>query len=123
MRLPAMVGLVIEKMRYQQPLVGSYLAVGRAAEPGQILGQPGVVDLRRPARDAGVGLVALGAELGKVLDHPGALLDWRGRLGPVVKARHPLPVAPQNVGQGAVDRVPERAARLPPLRIRKTSGG
>ena len=34
MCLPTMMGLVIEEVRHQQPLSGSYLAIGGAAEPG-----------------------------------------------------------------------------------------
>ena len=64
MGLPAMVGLVIEEMRHQQPLFGGYLTIGRTAEPGQVLGEPGIVDLVGPARDARIGLLAFGPQLG-----------------------------------------------------------
>ena len=102
-----MMGLMVEEVGHQQPERSADLAVGGAAEPGAIFGEPGVVDLAGPARDVPVGLFALGTEHGEILDHAGALLDRGGRLRPAVKARHPLLVAPQDVGQRAVDRAPE----------------
>src|SRR6516162_3668678 len=117
MGLPAVMGLVVEEMRHQQPLFGGYLAIGRTAEPGQILGEPGVVDLVGPARDGGIGLIALGPERREILDHAGALLDRGGWPFPAVKARHPALVAPQDVRQSAVDRSPKCAVRLASLGI------
>src|SRR5437867_1011373 len=110
MRLAAVMGLVIEEMRHQQSLWGCYLAIGGTAEPGQIPAEPGVVDLCRPARNVGISPFSFGPQLGEIRDHAGALFDRGARPFPAVEARHPLPVAPQDVGQGAMDRAPERAA-------------
>ena len=50
MRLSAVMGLVIEEMRHQQPLLGGYLAIGGAAKPSQVVGKPCVIDFGRPRK-------------------------------------------------------------------------
>src|SRR6516162_3240003 len=109
--LPAVMGLVIKEMGYQQPMRGVDLAVGGPAKPCHVLIEPRVVNLHSPARDVGVGLFANRAEHGKIVDQSGALLDRDIRLWPIVKARHPLLVAPQQMVEGAVDRSPKRGCR------------
>src|SRR5260221_82655 len=46
-----------------------------------------------------------------------ALFDRRCRPLPAVEAAHPLSVAPQDVDQGAVQRLPERAPAASQLRL------
>src|SRR5262249_47877699 len=90
---------------------------------GQVSGEPRVIDAFRPGGDPGVGLDPQAAEFGKILDHPGAVLEGDGRPGPAVEARHPDLVAPQEMRQGAVDRVPEGAARPPSFGVGEATGG
>src|SRR5579862_3667525 len=106
MRLAAVVRLVVEEVGHQEALRSADLAAGGAAEPGQIPVEPSLIHLARPARDVAVGLVARGAQFLPTLDKMVALLDRRCRARPVVEAAHPLAVAPQDVAQRAVDRVP-----------------
>src|SRR6266446_10025920 len=123
MRLAAVVGLVVEEMGDKQPPLRRHLAVGGAAEPGQVTVKPSVIDPRRPALDISVAPRPGRAQFAVVLDHMGTLLNGRLRPRPVVEARHPLTVAPQDVYQRAVDRAPERTARGAPLGIRQLARG
>src|SRR4051794_12004035 len=68
MRLSAMMRLMVEEMRDEQPFRRADFTLRRAAEPHQILIEPVLVDLRGPGRDVGVGPTARLAQLGKVLD-------------------------------------------------------
>src|SRR5205085_4032616 len=52
-----------------------------------------------------------------------ALFDGRRRALPAVEAAHPLPIAPQDMHERAVDRMPEGAAIALPLGIREPAGG
>src|SRR6516164_4293646 len=40
MDLPAVMGLVVEEMGDQKPQRSTHLAIGRTAEPGEVLGEP-----------------------------------------------------------------------------------
>src|SRR5262249_39155350 len=62
-------------------------------------------------------------QLGEILDQAGALLLDHGGLRPVVEARHPGLVAPQQMTERAMDRGPESAARLLPLGVGKAASG
>src|SRR6516164_1093666 len=85
--LPTVMCLVVEEVGHQQPQRCADLAVGSPAEPGEVLGEPCVVDLVRPTRDTGIGLFALRTEHGEILDHAGPLLDRSTRPGPGVETR------------------------------------
>src|SRR4029077_19401070 len=111
------------EMADQKAFRGAHFAPGGAAEPDQVFRHPGIIDLDGPARNVGVGRLARRAERLKIIDHPGALLDGDVGLWPVVETRHPLPVAPQQMVEGAVDGAPESTLRLPALGVRKTRGG
>src|SRR5262249_59049480 len=95
--LATVVGLVVEEVADQKSLRGSHLAPGGAAEPNQVFGHPGIVDLCGPARDVDIRRLARRAQRRKIVDQPGALLDRDVRLWPVVEARHPLAVTPQEM--------------------------
>jgi len=66
--LPAVMRLMIEEMRHQEAQRRANFAIGRTAEPGEILLESCIVDLRSPSRDIGIGLFARRAERGKVVD-------------------------------------------------------
>src|SRR5947208_9089743 len=83
--LAAVMRLVIEKMRDEEALWRRDFAVGGAAKPGQVRVEPFVVDLLRPARDIGIGLLAGGAQFRPVLDEMVALFDGRRRALPAVE--------------------------------------
>ena len=55
MDLPAMVRLVVEEVGYQEPQRCRHLAIGGTAEPGEVFGEPSIVDLRGPTRDVRIG--------------------------------------------------------------------
>src|SRR5215472_546067 len=55
MHLATMMRLMIKEMAHQQPSRRADLAVGGAAEPNEVFGEPGVVDSRGPATDLSVG--------------------------------------------------------------------
>src|SRR5262252_8670043 len=80
-RLAAMMRLVIEEMRDQEAARQAQVLLRRLAEPGQVAGEPCVVDAFRPGRDPGIGLDPETAQLGKILDHAGAVLHGNGRPG------------------------------------------
>ncbi|MNC86215.1 hypothetical protein D3C83_18550 [compost metagenome] len=122
-RLAAVVRLMVEEVRDEQPFGRADLATGGAAEPLQIGIEPGVVDLGGPGRDPGIGLFARRTQRGPVGDEPVAFLDRGLRPRPVVEAAHPLVVAPQDVDQRAVQRTPERAVRVPPLGVAEAARG
>jgi hypothetical protein len=48
MRLAAMMRLVVEEMRHQEPVGRRHLALRGAAEPGHVARQVGVIDSPRP---------------------------------------------------------------------------
>src|SRR5579864_4674964 len=60
-RLAAVMRLVVEEMGDEEPLRRADFASGGAAEPYQVLAEPGVVDRPGPTRDAGIALLARGA--------------------------------------------------------------
>src|SRR5213595_995093 len=51
-----------------------------------------------------------------------ALFDRGRRLRPAVEPAHPLAVGPQDMHEGAMDRVPERPAVAPPFGIAEPPG-
>src|SRR5437868_2335270 len=122
MRLPAVMGLVIEEMGDEKPLWSADLSLSGSAKPHQILREPCLIDLCGPARDIGIGLVASRAELGEILDEMIAFLDRRRGLRPIIEAAHPLTVAPQDVHESAVERAPECPLWQPSFGIAEPPG-
>jgi len=117
MGLAAMMRLVIEEMHHQASLFPAHGLFRRAAVPGQVLGQPGLIDPVGEILDPGVRVFPLRVEFSEIMDQGRALWVRNGVRRPAVQARHPLPVAPQQMTQRAMQRLPEQTDIFAPLRV------
>ena len=104
MHLSAMMGLVIEKMRDQHPHWFGDIRLKSTGEPGEIAGEPFVVQAGRPIDYGLVHFCSRGFEVGPVttfFDRPCEIRLCRFR-GSGIPA-HPHSVTPEDVIERAMD--------------------
>src|SRR5262249_55656693 len=110
MDLTAMVGLMIEHMRDQNPARLGDIAANRAGEIGLLGRQPIRLDSIGPGDDVPVEIRALGFQAFPIRVKPNRLRNIASRVRGRGEAAHPDLVAPQQMAKRLVDRAEKGAA-------------